>query len=138
MAKTADRLLSIAFALHSMRGYLDELREEMFIRDPARDLYGFLRKYPEFDGTGKEVSGLKQIKDYVKIITLQFEELYEGVDLLELQYEAARLRTRLVELFVKDQKKQIIRQMETSAEAEQTHFLEKVRDLDQLLKRTKE
>lgn len=138
MAKTADRLLSIAFSLPSMRGYLEELSEEMFIHKDAKQLFGFLQKYPEFDGQGAKIEGLQQIKNYVKIITLQFEELYAGVEMLELQYEAARLRTKLVELFVKDQKKQIVRQMETSAEAEQTHYLEKVRELDQLLKRTKE
>lgn len=138
MRKTADHLLALAFMLPGMRGYLEDVSKDMFVSDDAARLYDFLQKYPDFDGQGRELAGLQQIKEYVKIITLQFEELYAGVDTLELQYEAARLRTRLVELFVKDQKKQIIAQMEQAAESEQTRYLERVRELDHLLKRTKE
>jgi len=136
--KLEDRLLCITFTLPRLRGYIEDLHETMFVQEPAMKLFQFLKANPEFDGQGNAARNLQQISEYVKIITLQFEELYAGVELLELQYEAARLRTRLVELFVKDQKKQIIAQMDQAAETEQTPYLEKVRELDQLLKRTKE
>ena len=138
MRKTTDRLLSLAFMLPNMRGYLNELSDEMFVSDPSRAIFVFLNEHPDFDGSVKDAEGLTSVKDYVKILSLQFEELYSNVDVLQLQYEAVRLRTRLVELFVKDQKKQIRLQMDEADDDRMSHFLGKVRDLDQLLNRTKE
>lgn len=136
--KIGDRLLSLALLLPSMRGYLNELTEHMFAGDESRALFLFLSDHPDSSELSKDVKGLIEIKDYVKIVTLQFEELYSSVDSLELQYEAARLRSRLVELFVKDQKKQIVHSMENANDAATRDYLVLARDLDQLLKRTKE
>lgn len=136
--RTGDRLLSLALYIPNMRGHLDDLTRDMFIAESSRELFDFLKENPDFDGALEKSKDLNKISEYVKIVSLQFEELYAGVDPLELQYEAARLRSRLVELFVKDQKKQIVRQMESADESQVSRYLEQVRDLDQLLKRTKE
>jgi nitrate reductase NapAB chaperone NapD len=69
--------------------------------------------------------------------TLLFEELYSSVDPVELQYEAARLRSRLIELFVKDQKNKIVQLMDSDDQKQLTAQLEKVRDLNKLLEKIK-
>lgn len=136
--KTGDQLLCLTFMLPKARLALDKLTPEMFRREDSRELLKFLRNNPEFDGDIKSADGLNKIIDYVKIATLQFEELYSGVDPIELYYEAARLRTRLIEFYVKDQKQQILGLMATLDEEEAHKHLEKVRELDELLKKTKE
>ena len=136
--KIGDRLLAISFMLPKSRLALSKLTPEMFYRDESRDLLAFLRKNPEFDGDIKKADGLNEVKEYVKIVSLQFEELYSGVDPVELYYEAARLRTRLIEFYVKDQKQQIISQMANLDEPQSRKYLEQVKELDQLLKQSKE
>lgn len=134
--RIGEHLLSLALMLPAMRGYLEDLTPEMFAGDQSQELFKFLKEHPDFAGEQSKV--VQSLRDYVKIIALQFEELYADIDTLELQYEAARLRTKLVELFVKDQKKQITENLHTSSEAESNELLARVRDLDNLLKRTKE
>ncbi len=136
--KIGDRLLAITLMMPSIRGYLQDIKEEAFVQPDARTLFLFLRANPDFEGAIGEHPDLIEIKDYVKIVSLQFEELYANVEGLELQYEAARLRTRLIEVFVKDQKKQITKDLESADEALSDKLLAQARDLDQLLKRTKE
>lgn len=136
--KLGDRLLALALMLPNLRGYLQDVHADAFVKPEAKTLFNFLQAHPDFDGAAGQQADLNEIKDYVKIVALQFEELYANVEGLELQYEAARLRTRLIEVFVKDQKKQITHALSNSDEATSAALLAQARDLDQLLKRTKE
>ena len=117
---------------------LNDVNEDMFGREETKKLFKFLRNNKDFDGNVKEADDLNEIKDYVKIATLHFEELYASVDPIELYYEAARLRTRLIEFYVKDQKQQIISLMQDLDETEARKHLERVKQLDALLKQSKE
>lgn len=84
-----------------------------------------------------EQSGMVQsFRDYVKILGLQYEELYQGLEYTELQYEAARLQARLVETFVKSKKQVISTKLEDADEAATQRLLAEARDLDNLLKQT--
>lgn len=136
--KIGDRLLAITLMVPAVRGYLQDVPSEAFVQPEARQLFEFLLKHHDFTGSGSEQEPLIGIKDYVKIVALQFEELYANVEGLELQYEAARLRTRLIEVFVKDQKKQITEALASATPHEHEQLLAQARDLDVLLKRTKE
>ena len=133
--KTADRLLALIFSHKSLRGSLVDLAPDMFDGPMRGRLVEFLLHNPDFDGGVKEAKDLKDIVEYVKIITLQFEELYADVDQLELQLEVLRLKSRYIELYVKDQKKQIVEQLQSASDAETNQLLMKVRELDQLLSR---
>lgn len=75
----------------------------MLYTDDARELLEFLKKHPDFDGQ-KDTKMLQNIADYVKIESLLYEELYQGLELNELHDEATRLQARLVEQYVKTQK----------------------------------
>jgi DNA primase len=87
--------------------------------------------------SGMTITSLKPIEDYVKIIGLQYEELYQGLELTELRYEAARLQTRLVERYVKTQKQTLAAQLADSDDATTTSLLGQVKQLDALLKSVK-
>ena len=54
----------------------------------------------------------KSLADYVKIQSLLYEELYQGLELNELHYEAARLQARLIETFIKTEKAKLALLME--------------------------
>ncbi len=133
--KTADRLLSLIFSLKSLRGSMVDLMPEMFEGEARQRLVEFLLNNPDFDGSHKDAKDLKEIVEYVKIITLQFEELYADVDQLELQLEVLRLKSRYTELYVKDQKKQIVEQLQSASDSEIQTLLTRVKALDQLLSR---
>ncbi len=130
--RAADRLLSLALMLPSVRGYLDMMAPEMFASENSQKVFGFLQANPDFDGSPQSAKELKPIYDYVKILILQFEELYGDVDMLELQYEAARLRAKTIQYFVKQQKTLISAELRDKPDSR--NLLERSRELDQLLK----
>ena len=136
--KNADRLLSLAFMLSAIRPVLNGINKDMLISDESKQLYDFLIANPKFDGSKQQLNTLNKIKDYVKIVSLQFDELYAGVDLIELKQEAFRLKSRLIEHYVKHQKKQIMSEMDQSKDQDVSGYLQRVRDLDELLKKSKE
>ena len=65
--------------------------------------------------------------DYVKIQSLLYEELYQGLELNELHYEAARLQARLIETYVKTQKNKLALALETSDESDTRVMLEQAK-----------
>lgn len=153
--RVQDQLLCLALLQLSLRDLLKPITQDMLIGDDAKALHTFLQEYPEFDGwAGKSTSAglnaletetedgarqqmyaaLKPIADYVKILALQYEELYETVELEELQYEATRLQSKLIEQYVKMQKQRLAHQLQSSDEAETKALLEQAKQLDALLK----
>jgi hypothetical protein len=75
--------------------------------------------------------------DYAKILVLLYEELYRGLELTELQYEAARLQARLVERFVKNRKQTLAAKLADASEADTAALLLEVKQLDTLLNQVK-
>jgi DNA primase len=134
--KAQDKFMSLMLARPTLRELLDAVTPEMLYDDPPRELLAFLKKNPDFDGK-KNTAAVKNIADYVKIQSLLYEELYQGLDLNELHEEAARLRTRLIENYVKSQKRKLAGQMETADEAAIRKLLAESKRYDELLKRTK-
>ncbi len=137
-ARVIDRLLCLSLMVPTVRNYLDILSEHMLVKPEQVKILDFLKANPDFNSDTDKLSKLENISDYVKILVLQFEELYAKVDTLELQYEAARLRAKIIEYFVKDQKKKLSALLASTDEAKHEQILARVRDLDKLLNQTKE
>jgi DNA primase len=133
-AKTQNHFLSLLIARPELRTISQEITSDMFLEKPAQTLYAFLKEHPDFKDDVTGVAELRQIGDYVKILLLQYEELYDAVELNELQYEADRLHNKLVEQYVKMQKQRLIAQLQTADEAETNILLEEVKRLDNLLR----
>jgi DNA primase len=135
--KAQDQFLALMFSRQTLREFLDLVKPEMLYDDEARQLLEFLQKNPDFKGKPAEARQLKPLADYVKIETLLYEELYQGLELNELHWEAARLQARLIEQFIKNQKMKLAQELETSDEPATKKLLEQAKKYDQLLNQVK-
>ena len=129
-----DNFLALCLLQPPLRTYLDVIVPEMFSGDERHQLFVFLQKHPDFSGQPDKAKELQKLSDYVKIEGLLYEELYQGLELTELHYEAARLRRQLVEQFVKNQKQSLAHELATADEAAMQVLLERAKQYDVLLK----
>lgn len=135
--KLQDHLLGLALYRPALRPYVEPLNEDMVIGDNAKKLLTFIKTHPDFDGNlndSNAASALPHTSEYVKITRLQYETLYQDLDELELQYEAARLQTRLIEHYVKTKKAAIAQELREANETRTQELLEEARALDLLRK----
>jgi DNA primase len=131
-----NHLMSLTLMQPALRYFLKQITYDMLFEPSAHQLLRFLQDNPQFAGDAKEIEALRDIADYVKILSLEFEELYQGLELLELRNEATRLQTRLIEHYVKTKKQPLIEALRhTADESEATKLLEQAKELDDLLKK---
>jgi DNA primase len=129
-----DQLLALALMQPTLRGYLAPITPDMLFTVWGKELLEFLQVNPDFTGQDPEqVAALKHVSDYAKILSVAYDELYQGVELVDLKSDAARLQTRLVETYVKTQKLEITHQLADADDTSMRQLLEQVRQLDQLL-----
>lgn len=137
--KVQNHFLALVLRLPSLRSFTANISAEMLADESARNLLAFLLANPDYDDTDtKTPRGLKNIDDYVKILRLLYEELYQGLEVLELRYEAARLQTGLIERYVKKQKAVLASKMRTADETETDSLLKQAKNFDKLLQSTRE
>lgn len=150
--KTQDQFLALMLMRPTLREFLDLTTTGMFTTESAATLHGFLTAHKDFYGKPEELVELKgrgrsekahdedgsvqSLLNYVKIQSLLYEELYQGLELNELHYEAARLQARLIEQYVKLKKQSLTRQLDAADENAQRQLLVQVRQLDELLGKT--
>jgi DNA primase len=130
--KTQDNYLSLMLMRPTLREFMEVVMPEMLYTEEARELLSFLKANPDFDG--KKPGGVQKLADYVKIEALLYEELYQGLELNELHYEAARLQARLIEKFVKTEKAKLADKMETADPTAMRDLLGQAKKYDELLK----
>jgi DNA primase len=147
--KTQDTFLGLVLMRPTLREFLDLLTENMLYTPQAKALFKFIRENPDFDGKDTRKLGqalqngggqnmvVQSLADYVKIEALLYEELYQGLELNELHYEAARLQARLIANFVKLQKAQLAEKLETASDTEAHDLLQQAKQYDQLLNQVK-
>lgn len=134
--KTQDNFLSLVLMRQTLREFLELVTADMLYTDEARELLEFLKTHPDFDGK-KDTRAVQNIADYVKIESLLYEELYQGLELNELHDEAARLQARLVEQFVKTKKMKLAEDLGTADAAATRELLGQSKRYDVLLKQVK-
>jgi DNA primase len=131
-------LLALALMQPKVRPHLQLLNEDMFSEEPARRLYGFIKQLGDKAPDAAALKDLQPIGDYVKITILQFEELYQSLEITELLYEASRLQARLVEDYVKTKKKELSGRMRTAEDADMRALQMDDKQLNELLKHVKD
>ena len=130
-----NRLLSLALLNTKVRPFaLEPLDPTMLTEERAVALLDFLRRNPDFNGEPTAADTLRPLADYVKILALQYEELYQGLEILELHNEVARLQAHLIEIYVKRQKEQLKQKYQTASDDEMKQLLAEDIRLNQLLK----
>lgn len=133
--KLQNHLLCLALMQARFRALVSDMPEEVFAgNEPGSTLVAFLRQQPDFAGGPAPAPELQPIADYVKILGLQFEELYQDIEPQELDNEARRLRNKLIEQYVKMQKQQLAQQMQNTDDDAQLELLKQVKELDDLVK----
>jgi DNA primase len=130
--KVEDHLLCIMLKKPELRDRLSSLSVDMLSREQPIELVSILKNKPLINEA--ELNRLDSIADYVKIESLQYEELYQGLEQNELIYEAARLQVRLIEYYVKNQKLNIAKQLVQADDKTIEDLLEQARRLDELLR----
>jgi len=135
--KTQDQFLALMFSRQTLREFLNLITPEMLYRDEAKQLLEFLKQNPDFKGKPDEVDPLRPIAEYSKIVVLLYEELYQGLELNELHYEAARLQARLIEQFIKNEKRALANELETADQAATRTLLARAKQYDELLNQVK-
>lgn len=131
-----DNFMALVLMRKTLREFLNLITEDMLYTQQATELLDFLKSNMDFDG--KTTEGLVQnLLDYVKIESLLYEELYQGLELNELHDEAARLQARLIEIFVKSQKTKLSEELQTADQSASRTILTKVKEYDELLNKVK-
>jgi DNA primase len=125
-----DHLLGMMLMQPKIRNLLDDCNEKYFTEGEPRNLLKFLQANPSFSGDPKLAEGLQAIGDYVKIIILQFEEVYQELSLDDLREQAINLKRRLIDRYVKIQKHKLAQAMEAAGSEEEIKDL--VRKADKL------
>lgn len=134
--KSQDQLLSLGLMRPSLRTLLEDLDTDLLPEPDARALMKYLKKHPDFDGKLTSDPALKEIAEYSKVLSLQYETLYQDLDDVELSLEAKRLRTRLTEQYVKSKKAEIMHGLQDADDRVTTELLEQAKALDALLKQS--
>jgi DNA primase len=135
--KTQDHLLALHLLHPDLRGSLEPITVDMVVGQPAKTLLGVLKANPEEQGNLLESAELSSASDYVKMLVVIDEELYQNLEAVELEYESTRLQTRLIEQYTKVQKQRIAVALRTADETQTQSLLVKARQLDTLLKQHK-
>jgi len=134
LIRTENHLLALTLLQPKLRGYLEPIKSQMLVEERARELLAFLHEHPDFVAGPKTPAAWRSLADYGKMLLLLFEELYQDLEISELQYEAARLQANLIDRYVKMQKQRIARELETADEIRSTQLMEAANKLNNLLK----
>jgi DNA primase len=150
--KAQNNFMSLMLMRPTLREFIEIITPDMLFTSEGRKLLEFLKANPDFHGMldqakmlstsigerAQESDSLMQsLPDYVKIESLLYEELYHGLELNELHYEAARLQARLIANFVKSKKDSLANELETADEAATLRLLQQAKTYDQLLNQVK-
>ncbi len=130
--KAQNQLLSLTYMHPDLRSWLEELHEVMFADERLQNAFKKLRSSRE------PGEALFENDDYGKILAVQYDELYGGLEYVELEYEAARLQVRVIERYVKTQKSRLAAALENANEIQRVGLQAKDKKLNELLKRARE
>jgi DNA primase len=131
-----DHLLAMTLMQPKLRGLIKDCKPEFFTDGPARRVFKFLKENPDFKGDPKMAEQLQPDGDYVKIIMLQFEEIYQDLPFEDLQEQAGQLKHRLIDRYVKIQKDKLVIAMQRAGDDNELNSLmQKADKLNELIKR---
>ncbi|MEK9196515.1 MAG: toprim domain-containing protein, partial [Patescibacteria group bacterium] len=97
LIRSIDQLLSMMFFMPGTRRFIADLSEDVLKNPAQKAVFAFLEENPTIEPglvTSKitDYKELSEYENYVKILAVNFEELFQDIETLELQYEAERLK----------------------------------------------
>jgi DNA primase len=135
--KIQDKFLSLMLMRPTLREFIDNrIDVSMMPTEDAKVLIKALKDNSTLEASKLKI--VKNVEDYVKIESLLYEELYQGLELNELHDEAARLQADLITKYVKHEKEKISADIKNStSDVDIRSMQEKDRYYNQLLKEVK-
>jgi DNA primase len=131
-----DHLLAMLLMQPKLRKIIKDSKEQFFSDGQQRRVFKFIKENPDFKGDPKIAEQLQQDADYVKILVLQFEEIYQDLPLQDLQEQAGHLKHRLIDRYVKIQKHNLANAMQRAKDdSELDSLMRKVDKLNELIKK---
>lgn len=118
--KAQNHLLALTLWQPTLFDIIEPLTSDMFVDERARGVFAFIRKRHDSEKDKTLVATLRPLEEYVKILSLLYEELYKSVEVSELRLEAERLRSKLIERYVKIQKPVLDQAIEQALQANET------------------
>jgi DNA primase len=130
-----DHFLAMALVQPKVRNLITDCHQEFFTDGTAREVFNFLKSHPDFNGDPKLSLELQAVGDYVKILLLQFEELYADLPVGDLEELAQKLKHRLIDRYVKMQNRKITKAIDSAKNDEQRlELMKKANRLNELIK----
>ncbi|MBI4034665.1 DNA primase [Candidatus Saccharibacteria bacterium] len=133
--KLQDHFLAIIFMQPGQRSLANDLKPDLFNKGPAQTIFEFLQKQPNFKGSEQAVAALRPVSDYVKILGLQFEELYADLPADDLRELVNNLKRRLIARYVKNRKLELVAAMAATNNQDQLNkLMRQANKLNELLR----
>jgi DNA primase len=130
-----DHLLVMLLMQPKIRHLIKGCQPQFFSDGPQRRVFQFIQDNPDFKDDPKIAGQLQQDGDYVKILLLQFEEIYQDLPLADLQEQARHLKHRLIDRYVKIQKHKLAVAMQQADDDQEVQkLINKVDKLNELIK----
>lgn len=114
--KFQDHLLAMVLMQAKLRDLLKDEKAEFFSEGSRRTVFEFLQQNPDFKGEPEVAKQLREHGDYVKIIMLQFEELYQSLAYEDLREQAISLKRRLIDRYARIQKRKLSEAMQATTD----------------------
>lgn len=130
--KTEEYLLAILLNQPKLLKDVSIISPDM-LNPTSQDVWKLINE-PDFDPKINKQLAEQNLADYVTMLGLEFEELYQGLETSELTYEVSRLQARLIEQYVKTRKSLLAAEFASADEAKNDQLLAEARGLDNLLK----
>jgi len=137
LKKSVDQLLSITLFMIGTRRFLKDLSGEIFPTLEQKAVFEFLIKNETAEPNITKYPQLREQEDYVKILAVNFEELFQDIETLELQYEAERLKNKIIEQYVRVKKLEISEQLATADKNQERVLLKESGKLVKMLSEKK-
>lgn len=138
-AKAQNHLLAIVLQKPDFRTDVQLLSSGMFSDSRSQTLFERLKQSASpgrISGGPEEKPGVivQDLSEYAKILALQYEELYQGLEPLELRYELARLREKIIKRYVEIEKQKLSAKFKVVDETEWLVMQQRDKRLNELLK----
>jgi DNA primase len=133
-ARIEEHFLALTLLQPKLRTLLKHLNSEMFTGQEAQRVFTFLNEHLDYDGTDK--TAVQEFAEYVKILTLVYETLYQDLEPTELVPEANRLQAKLIAQYVRIENQRLGAAMQTADPDQATELLQQVAKLNELLRTT--
>ncbi len=127
-------LLSAAYFEPAARWLLKDLPKEIFSSDEARQSAEYIKSSALEPIPAKLPARLKNLESYVKILEIQFEELYQDIDVEERVHQALLTRNRLADIYVKSQRSVLVEKMQGKTGKELERLISRADNLNKLIK----